>query len=97
MHLCIAMCPLVPDLYLLVEVDCHVSSNSGTYLPDEEGSVAVMCIMASDSLRGLWCATCPAALDPASLLGWLRAATRLAISCGPWTSYIKNRLKGLAV
>jgi hypothetical protein len=97
MHLYTAMCPMVPDLYLSVEVGCHVSSNFGTCLPGEEGFGAVMCIVVSDSLRGLRCATCPAALNPASLLGWLRVATRPAVSCGSWTSYVKNRLEGLAV
>jgi hypothetical protein len=50
-----------------------VYSVSGTRFPDGKGSGAATSTVALD-LLGLRSATCPAALDPASLRGELRAA-----------------------
>jgi hypothetical protein len=77
--------------------NCHVSSGSGTHLPDRKGSGATMCIVAPDPLGGLWCAACPAASDLASLSGGLRATTCHAVPCGPRASNIKKSLTSLPV
>jgi hypothetical protein len=61
---------------------CHVSSGSGTRLAIKEGSDAVTFIVAPEPLGGLRRATCLVALDPVSLRGGLRAATRPAVPCG---------------
>jgi hypothetical protein len=74
-----------------------VSSGSECHLPVSKGSDAVMCIVAPYPLGGLQCAACPTALDLASLLGGLQAATRLMVPCGPWASNIKKSLADLLV
>jgi hypothetical protein len=43
---------------------CHMSSGSGTRLPDRKGSDTVTCIVALDPLGGLRCAVSPTTLDP---------------------------------
>jgi hypothetical protein len=53
--------------------------------------------MAPDLLRGLRCATCPTAPNPASLVVGLRATTHNAVPCESWASNIKKRLTGLPV
>jgi hypothetical protein len=52
---------------------------------------------APDPLGGLWCAVCPVAPDPTSMLGELQAATRHAVPCGPRASNTKKSLAGLPV
>jgi hypothetical protein len=74
---------------------CHVSNGSKTHLPDRKSSDAAMCTVAPEPLGGLRCTACPAAPNPASLLGGLCAATRLAVHYGSWASNIKKSLTGL--
>jgi hypothetical protein len=74
-----------------------LSSGSGPHLLDRKGSDAAMCIVIPDPLGGLRCATCPMALNPASLLGGLRATTRPSVPYGPRISDTKKRLAGLPV
>jgi hypothetical protein len=75
----------------------HTSSGSGSCLIDKKGSDAATCIVALDPLGGLRCAVYPMALDPASLRGGLRAATRPTIPCGRRVSNIKKSLAGLSM
>jgi hypothetical protein len=65
---------------------CHMFSGSGSCFLDKKGSVAATCTMALDPLGGLWCTTCPAALNPASLI---RRAS--AQPCVPW---LRTRWEG---
>jgi hypothetical protein len=75
----------------------HASSGSRSCLIDKKGSGAATCIMALDPLGGLRCAVYPTTLDPASLRGGLRAATRPTIPCGRQVSNIKKSLVGLSM
>jgi hypothetical protein len=68
-----------------------------TRLPDREGSGTATCPEAPDLLAGLWSATFPVALDPASLRGGLRAAMRPTVPCGPRASSMKKSLVCLPV
>jgi hypothetical protein len=61
------------------------------------GSDAAMYAVAPDLLRGLWCAACPTALDPASLRGALQAVTRPTVLCGPWATCKNKSQAGLPV
>jgi hypothetical protein len=74
-----------------------VSSGSGTRISNEKGSGAAMCTVALDPLGGFRSATCPTALNPASLLGGLRATTRPVVPCGTRASSIKKSLADLPV
>jgi hypothetical protein len=67
-----ATCPTAPDPTSLQgrAPVCYVSYRSGSCLPTGEGS-GVPCVLQLRILPsyrgGLWCATCPTALNPASL------------------------------
>jgi hypothetical protein len=76
---------------------CHVSSGSGTRLPNRKGSGTATCTVAPDVLGGLRYAACPARPDPASLLGGLQAVMRPAVPCGPRATNIKKALAGLSM
>jgi hypothetical protein len=74
-----------------------MSSGSGTHLSAKVGSDVTTCIIALNLLGGLRSVACPVALDPASLLGGIWAATHAAVPCGPQISNIKKSLTGLPV
>jgi hypothetical protein len=75
----------------------HVSSGSGSCLPDKKVSGTATCIVALDPLGGLRCTTCPAVPDPASLQRGLQDAMRPTVPFGPRASNIKKSLASLSM